>query len=101
MISCCALNAPCFCWVATSPIVLVRIRRRITMRTWQRPIWIALVAAQMAWTGCRDLDQLGAPVPPTAAEDAALPRERFTVEGRRYWLHTETSRDPSSARHVT
>ncbi|HKP55765.1 MAG TPA: alpha/beta fold hydrolase [Polyangiales bacterium] len=53
------------------------------------------MGACLACIACQDLDALGALVPPTAAEDPELPRERIELGGREVWLHVETSGDPS------
>ena len=57
--------------------------------------WTASFALCLAGTGCQDLDAPGALVPPTAAEDPELPRERIELGGRTVWLHLETRGDPS------
>lgn len=55
-----------------------------------------LVFILVLLTGCLDPDEPGALVPPTAAEDPALPQVRLTIEGAERALHLETFGDPSA-----
>jgi pimeloyl-ACP methyl ester carboxylesterase len=56
-----------------------------------KAFWLSIFA--LIYTCCADLDEPGALVPPTAAEDPALPREQVEIRGRRVWLHVQSAGD--------
>jgi hypothetical protein len=66
-----------------------RLRRRSQPLT-TGVLYLALVGA------CAPIDELGALVPPTAAEDPNLPRVQVAFAGQLRWLHIASFGDPAN-----